>query len=166
MRTRPVSVLAAIGLAALGLTTAGCGGSSTAAGTVNGSITVGTGTVGTMPSAVTGSSPSGSAPSAGGSTGAPSTGSSSGSTGAGDVNAGKAKFASGGCAACHTLAAAGASGAVGPNFDQVKPTYQTMIGKLTNPPALMQSVMGSALAGLSATDKQNLAAYIASVEGK
>ena len=38
---------------------------------------------------------------------------------AGDAAAGKALFASNGCGSCHTFAAAGASGAVGPNLDEV-----------------------------------------------
>jgi mono/diheme cytochrome c family protein len=38
---------------------------------------------------------------------------------AGDPAAGKALFASNGCAGCHTFAAAGATGTVGPNLDEV-----------------------------------------------
>lgn len=38
---------------------------------------------------------------------------------AGDPAAGKAVFASAGCASCHTFEAAGASGTVGPNLDEV-----------------------------------------------
>jgi cytochrome c551/c552 len=41
----------------------------------------------------------------------------SGGTGGGDANAGKAVFASAGCASCHTLSAAGATGQVGPDLD-------------------------------------------------
>ena len=37
----------------------------------------------------------------------------------GDAEAGAQVFASAGCGSCHTLAAAGASGAIGPNLDQV-----------------------------------------------
>jgi mono/diheme cytochrome c family protein len=37
----------------------------------------------------------------------------------GDAAAGKAVFTSAGCGSCHTLAAAGASGNVGPNLDEV-----------------------------------------------
>ena len=37
----------------------------------------------------------------------------------GNATAGKAVFASAGCGACHTLAAAGASGKVGPNLDDL-----------------------------------------------
>ena len=39
--------------------------------------------------------------------------------GGGTAGAGKAVFASAGCAACHTLADAGAGGTVGPNLDEV-----------------------------------------------
>ena len=41
----------------------------------------------------------------------------------GNAVAGKAVFASAGCKACHTLKAAGATGTVGPNLDQLKPPY-------------------------------------------
>ena len=37
----------------------------------------------------------------------------------GDAAAGKAVFTAAGCGSCHTLAAAGASGQVGPNLDEV-----------------------------------------------
>jgi mono/diheme cytochrome c family protein len=37
----------------------------------------------------------------------------------GDAAAGKAVFTSAGCGSCHTLAAAGTSGQVGPNLDEV-----------------------------------------------
>ena len=39
----------------------------------------------------------------------------------GDPAAGKAVFASAGCAGCHTLKAAGSTGTVGPNLDELKP---------------------------------------------
>jgi len=42
-----------------------------------------------------------------------------GGGGAVDVSAGKQVFASNGCASCHTLSDAGASGTVGPNLDKV-----------------------------------------------
>jgi cytochrome c2 len=41
-------------------------------------------------------------------------------TGGGDLAAGKAAFAANGCAACHTLAAAGATGKIGPDLDKLK----------------------------------------------
>src|SRR5581483_8462900 len=39
----------------------------------------------------------------------------------GNPQAGKAVFESAGCKGCHTLKAAGATGTVGPNLDQLKP---------------------------------------------
>jgi mono/diheme cytochrome c family protein len=47
------------------------------------------------------------------------TGSTQPSAAAGDPAAGKAIFASAGCSSCHTLKDAGATGAVGPNLDEV-----------------------------------------------
>jgi mono/diheme cytochrome c family protein len=43
------------------------------------------------------------------------------SGGGGDAAAGKQVFVSSGCGGCHTLKAAGSSGTVGPNLDQLKP---------------------------------------------
>ena len=40
---------------------------------------------------------------------------------AGDAAAGKAVFAENGCGDCHTLEAAGSSGAIGPNLDESQP---------------------------------------------
>jgi mono/diheme cytochrome c family protein len=45
----------------------------------------------------------------------------------GDPVAGKAVFTSAGCSGCHTLKAAGATGTVGPNLDQVKPSYDKVV---------------------------------------
>src|SRR6476646_3430079 len=47
--------------------------------------------------------------------------------GHGDPAAGKAVFASAGCKSCHTLKAAGATGTVGPNLDQLKPAYDAIV---------------------------------------
>lgn len=49
----------------------------------------------------------------------------------GDPAAGKDVFASQGCGACHTLSAAGASGNVGPNLDQAKPSDELVIQRVT-----------------------------------
>ncbi len=49
----------------------------------------------------------------------------------GDATAGKAVFASAGCASCHTLAAAGATGKVGPNLDQAKPNTELVVTRVT-----------------------------------
>ena len=45
----------------------------------------------------------------------------------GDPQAGKAVFASAGCSACHTLKAAGSTGTVGPNLDQLKPAEDVIV---------------------------------------
>ena len=45
---------------------------------------------------------------------------------------GSAVFASAGCSGCHTLAAANATGTVGPNLDQLKPDYQAVTAQVTN----------------------------------
>jgi mono/diheme cytochrome c family protein len=49
----------------------------------------------------------------------------------GDAAAGKNVFASAGCAACHTLSAANATGTVGPNLDDAKPSYELAVQRVT-----------------------------------
>lgn len=49
----------------------------------------------------------------------------------GDATAGKEIFAAQGCTACHTLAAAGATGTVGPNLDEAKPSYELAVTRVT-----------------------------------
>jgi len=56
----------------------------------------------------------------------------SGSATQGDPVAGKAVFASAGCGGCHTLKAAGSSGAVGPNLDSLKPDYDKVVHQVEN----------------------------------
>ena len=45
---------------------------------------------------------------------------------------GEAIFASAGCGGCHTLAAAGSSGTVGPNLDESQPSLELAIDRITN----------------------------------
>jgi len=45
---------------------------------------------------------------------------------------GKAIFAAAGCASCHVLADADASGTIGPNLDQSKPSVELAIERVTN----------------------------------
>jgi cytochrome c oxidase subunit 1 len=45
---------------------------------------------------------------------------------------GRQVFADAGCASCHTLAAAGASGTVGPNLDEVRPDAVTVVRTVRN----------------------------------
>jgi mono/diheme cytochrome c family protein len=41
-------------------------------------------------------------------------------------------FAQAGCGSCHTLAAAGSSGTIGPNLDESQPTLELAIDRITN----------------------------------
>ena len=50
----------------------------------------------------------------------------------GDAAAGKALFASKGCGVCHTLAAAGSTGTVGPNLDEKKPSQALIADRVVN----------------------------------
>jgi mono/diheme cytochrome c family protein len=74
----------------------------------------------------------------------------------GDATAGKAVFASAGCKTCHTLQAAGATGTVGPNLDQLKPAYARIVTQVTNGGKIMPKFSGQ----LSATQIQDVAAYV------
>ncbi|MGI8974931.1 MAG: c-type cytochrome [Gaiella sp.] len=55
---------------------------------------------------------------------------------------GKAVFASAGCGGCHTLAAAGSDGNVGPNLDQSQPSLELAIDRITNGQGGMPSFDG------------------------
>ena len=77
-----------------------------------------------------------SAPVAGQSAAATTGGATGASTAAGGAIDGKATFTQN-CASCHTLAAAGSSGNVGPNLDDLKPDKQTVVTQVTNGGAAM-----------------------------
>jgi mono/diheme cytochrome c family protein len=49
----------------------------------------------------------------------------------GDAANGETVFAAQGCGACHTLAAAGASGTIGPSLDEAKPSYELAVERVT-----------------------------------
>ena len=61
----------------------------------------------------------------------------------GDPVAGKEVFASAGCGGCHTLGAAGSSGAVGPNLDDAKPSAERVVDRVTNGKGVMPPFKGS-----------------------
>jgi mono/diheme cytochrome c family protein len=75
----------------------------------------------------------------------------------GDATAGKAVFASAGCVNCHTLKAAGASGTVGPNLDQLKPSEARVRRQVTNGGAIMPAFKGK----LSDKQISDVAAFVA-----
>ncbi|HEX5559051.1 MAG TPA: cytochrome c [Gaiellales bacterium] len=81
---------------------------------------------------------------------------SAGSSAQGNPQAGKAVFASAGCAGCHTLKAAGATGTVGPNLDQLKPAYARIVLQVTNGGQIMPPFKGR----LSTTQIDDVAAYV------
>ncbi len=82
-------------------------------------------------------------------------------TAAGDAAAGKQVFESAGCASCHTLADAGATGAVGPNLDEAKPAASLVVDRVTNGKGAMPSFEGQ----FSETQIRDVAAYVSSVAG-
>lgn len=74
----------------------------------------------------------------------------------GDPTAGKAVFASAGCGGCHTLKAAGSTGTVGPNLDQLKPPLDRIVTQVDNGGGPMPAFKGQL------TDKQiqDVAAFV------
>ncbi len=107
MRRRPVTALAAL-LAAVSLLAAGCS---------DGEVTATPETVeGTIPEETT---------TGGGNEDLPALDLT------GDAAAGEPLFADGGCGACHTLSAAGASGTIGPNLDESQPSYELAVERIT-----------------------------------
>jgi mono/diheme cytochrome c family protein len=79
----------------------------------------------------------------------------------GDPAAGAKVFGSAGCASCHTLAAAHATGTVGPNLDQLKPNYRAVTAQVTNGGAAMPSFKKT----LSTQQIADVAAYVVKSTG-
>jgi mono/diheme cytochrome c family protein len=77
------------------------------------------------------------------------------------VAAGMKVFATAGCASCHTLAAAGSTGTVGPNLDQLKPSYAIVLHQVINGGGIMPSFKNT----LSATQIESVAKYVSTVAG-
>ena len=78
----------------------------------------------------------------------------------GDPNAGKVVFSSAGCASCHTLAAAGASGTIGPSLDLSKPTQPVIVEYVTNGSDASGNPMPAYAGTLTPTQIDDLAAYV------
>jgi mono/diheme cytochrome c family protein len=70
-------------------------------------------------------------------------------------------FASAGCGGCHTLAAAHASGQVGPNLDKLQPAYQAVVSQVTSGGGVMPSYKTK----LSAAQIRDVAAFVATRAG-
>jgi mono/diheme cytochrome c family protein len=75
---------------------------------------------------------------------------------------GKAVFASAGCGSCHTLKAAGATGTVGPNLDQLKPAEPVVERQVTNGGAAMPPFKGQ----LTPAQIKAVAQFVSSNAGK
>jgi mono/diheme cytochrome c family protein len=105
---------------------------------------------------------SASSSSSGTSTTPASSSSSSGSTSAVSVKAGMTVFDTAGCASCHTLAAAGSTGTVGPNLDQLKPSDALVTHQVINGGGGMPAFGSS----LSKTQIASVALFVSSVAGK
>lgn len=69
---------------------------------------------------------------------------------------GKAVFAKTGCGACHVLAAAGATGAVGPNLDTRKPSVDKVVQLVSAGGGTMQPYVGV----LTSTQIQDVAQFV------
>ena len=75
----------------------------------------------------------------------------------GDPAAGKEIFVgSAGCSGCHTLADAQATGQVGPDLDQLKPSYDAVVAQVTNGGGAMPSFKGT----LTEQQIKDVAAYV------
>jgi mono/diheme cytochrome c family protein len=74
----------------------------------------------------------------------------------GDATAGKIVFTSAGCSGCHTLKAAGSTGNVGPNLDQLKPPLDTVVHQVENGGGAMPAFKDQ----LSAKQIQDVAAFV------
>ena len=83
-------------------------------------------------------------------------------SGGGGNAAGKQVFTSAGCSSCHTLKDAAATGTVGPNLDQLKPSKAAVQHQVEVGGGAMPAFKGT----LSATQIDAVATYVSSVAGK
>jgi mono/diheme cytochrome c family protein len=143
---RRIAVIAAL-LLALGVLVAGCGGEEEATPTPT-NVEGGTGDTGDTGETETDTGET--------ETGETETGETEGGGGQGDAAAGEAVFASAGCGGCHTLAAANASGGIGPNLDDAQPDFELVVDRVTNGQGAMPSFEGQ----LSEQQINDVAAYV------
>lgn len=86
----------------------------------------------------------------------PPTTTTTGPTVQGDPIAGKQVFETAGCKSCHTLKAAGATGTVGPDLDQLKPAEARVVLQVTNGGGVMPSFKDQ----LTPKQIQDVAAFV------
>jgi mono/diheme cytochrome c family protein len=70
-------------------------------------------------------------------------------------------FADAGCSSCHTLSAAGATGTVGPNLDELRPTQEQVVAIVTNGRGAMPSFGDQ----LDPEEIEAVASYVSSSAG-
>ena len=74
----------------------------------------------------------------------------------GDAAAGEEVFASAGCGGCHTFEAAGSTGSVGPNLDDVSPSFDEVVTQVTNGGGAMPAFGGD----LTEQEINDVAAFV------
>jgi mono/diheme cytochrome c family protein len=83
-----------------------------------------------------------------------------GGGGGGETASGPAKQFADTCGSCHTLAAAGTEGQVGPNLDELKPDAATVTTAIKEGPGIMPENL------LTGADADSVAKYVADNAGK
>jgi sulfite dehydrogenase len=78
------------------------------------------------------------------------------------IRAGAQVFQQAGCGTCHTLAAAGARGQIGPNLDQLEPDADTVVRQVRRGGGGMPAYADR----LSEDDIEAVAAHVAQVAGR
>ncbi len=81
-----------------------------------------------------------------------------GGGGEGDAAAGEEVWLQAGCGSCHTLAAAGSTGTIGPNLDQAQPSYDLVVERVTNGAGAMPAFGRQGI--LDEQQIQDVAAYV------
>ncbi len=77
------------------------------------------------------------------------------------IERGRAVFVSAGCGSCHTLADAGATGAVGPSLDAAQPSRGLVVERVTNGQGAMPAFRGR----LTETQIEDVSGYVAATAG-
>ena len=75
---------------------------------------------------------------------------------AGDAANGEEVFATAGCGGCHTFDAAGSTGSVGPNLDDLAPSFDAVVTQVTNGGGAMPSFKDE----LTAQEIRDVAAFV------
>lgn len=83
----------------------------------------------------------------------------------GDATAGKQVFASAGCAGCHTLKDAAATGNVGPNLDDTKPTFELVVTRVSLGKSAMPAFSKAKGGQLEDQQIADVAQYVSTVAG-